>query len=174
MEIITMKNTTMAARLILATAAICVGLGTAACGGDAKTADYAPTTAASGEAKTDSTDKTDTSATDGPVATGAPAPPSVPAAGSEPPIVLPALPKGAPKDFPVVSGGKINPIAGSAGSFVVVGEGAEKILRFYRDALPAAGYKLTADTEKSVDFDGKGTKGTVAITGDTVTVTFKA
>ncbi|CRK59854.1 hypothetical protein [Alloactinosynnema sp. L-07] len=171
MEIITMKHTPMAARLILAAAAICVGLGTAACTGDAKTADSAAGTTAAGEAKTD---KTDPSATDGPVATGAPAPSSVPAAASEPPVVLPALPKGAPKGFPVVSGGKINPVAGSEGSFVVVGEGAEKILRFYREALPKAGYKITADTEKSVDFDGNSTKGTVAIVGDSVSVTFKA
>ncbi|WP_436492240.1 hypothetical protein [Actinokineospora sp. HUAS TT18] len=169
-----MKNTTTAARLILATAAIGIGLGTAACSGEAKpAADYAATTtAASGEAKTD---KTDTSATDGPVATGAPAPSSVPAAASEPPVVLPALPKGAPKDFPIVSGAKINPVAGSEGSFVVVGESAEKIMRFYRGALPEAGYKITADDEaaQKIAFEGHATTGTIAMTGDSVSVTFK-
>ncbi|WP_091383987.1 hypothetical protein [Actinokineospora alba] len=163
MEIIKMKNNRMA----LATALVCLGLATAACSGETP-AEQAPSSSNSTEAAPASgAPQSGSVAT---VATGAPAPSSVPAAEPEPPLSYPALPKGAPKDFPVPSGAKVSAV-GADGSFSVTGEGAEKVLAFYRKALPDAGYKITSDEPTAVGFEGAAGKGKVAVDGDHVTVT---
>jgi hypothetical protein len=162
MEIIKMKNN----RIGLAAALLCLGLATAACSGESP-AEQAPSNSKAAEA---STEPAPSSGSVGTVATGAPAPSSVPAAEPEPPLVLPELPKGAPKDFPVPSGAKVSAV-GTDGSFTVTGEGAEKVLSFYRKALPGAGYKITADEPTAVSFEGSAGKGKVTLDGDHVTVT---
>lgn len=158
-----MKNN----RIGLAAALLCLGLATTACGGESP-AEQAPSSSNAAEAP--ATSGAPESGSVATVASGAPAPSSVPAAEPEPPLVLPELPKGAPKDFPVPSGAKVSAV-GTDGSFSVTGEGAEKVLSFYRKALPGAGYKITADEPTAVSFEGPAGKGKVAIDGDHVTVT---
>lgn len=158
-----MKNNRMA----LAAALVSLGLAVAACGGETP-ADQA--TSSSNAVEAPATSGAPESGSVGTVASGAPAPSSVPAAEPEPPLVYPELPKNAPKDFPVPSGAKVSPV-GADGSFTVVGEGAEKVLSFYRKALPDAGYKITADEPPAVSFEGSAGKGKVAVEGDHVTVT---
>lgn len=158
-----MKNN----RIGLAGALLCLGLATAACSGETP-AEQAPSSSKAAEAPASS--GAPQSGSVGTVASGAPAPSSVPAAEPEPPLSYPALPKGAPKDFPVPSGAKVSAV-GADGSFTVTGEGAEKVLSFYRKALPDAGYKITGDEPTAVSFEGSAGKGKVAVDGDHVTVT---
>jgi hypothetical protein len=79
---------------------------------------------------------------------------------------------GVPKDFPVPRGAKLE---GANGSFVVVGENAEAVVGFYRKTLPAEGYKITNDDAAmgavSIDFEGKGIKGNLAMAADAVALT---